>query len=109
MGVQPPSDGVDEAPDVVEFGIAALAAKLDARDVSYPITAAALAESHGQLSVPVDASGNEVTLETVLERCDQQQFGSERELLDALHPVFEAEREAVSRSILAQLRSLVPF
>jgi hypothetical protein len=109
MGVQPPSDGVDEDPDVVEFGIAALDAKLESREVSYPVTSDALAESHGQLTVPVDASGNEVTLATVLERCDEHRFDSEQALLEALHPVFEAEREAVSRSILAQLRRLVPF
>jgi len=109
MGVQPPSDGVDEPPDVVEFGIAALDAKLESRDVTYPVTADELARQHGDLSVPVDAAGHEVALREVLDQCGASEFDSEGDLLEALHPVFEAEREAVSRSILAQLRSLVPF
>jgi len=109
MGVQPPSDGVDEEPDVVEFGIAALDAKLEGREVHYPVSSEALAREHGDLQIPVDASGHEVALDAVLEKCGRQEFDSEQDLLEALHPVFEAEREAVSRSILAQLRSMVPF
>lgn len=109
MGVQPPSDGVDETPDVVEFGIAALDAKLEARDVSFPTDSDRLVRDHGDLAVPVDAAGHEVTLEEALSKADREHFESEQELLDVLHPVFEAEREAVSRSLLAQLRALVPF
>jgi hypothetical protein len=109
MGVQPPSDGVDDTPDVVEFGIAALDAELESRAVSYPVTADELARRHGDLAVPVDAGGNEIKLREVLDRCESTEFASERELLEALHPVFGAERESVSNSLLAQLRSLVPF
>ena len=109
MGVQPPSDGVPEEPDVVEFGIAALDAKLEGREVAYPINSETLARRHGDLRIPVDAAGHEVTLEAALEECSEREFDSEQDLLEALHPVFEAEREAVSRSLLAQLRSLVPF
>jgi hypothetical protein len=109
MGVQPPSDGVDESPDVVEFGIAALAAKLESRDVRFPATADELVGAHGDVAVPVDAAGHEVTLESVLDQCTQREFETDQDLLDALHPIFEAEREATSRSLLAQLRSLVPF
>lgn len=109
MGVQPPSDGVEEEPDVVEFGIAALAAKLEAREVSFPADSAELVREHGDLAVPVDAAGHEVTLGEILEKVDEDRFDSQGELLDVLHPIFEAEREAVSRSLLAQLRALVPF
>jgi hypothetical protein len=109
MGVQPPSDGVAEEPDVVEFGIAALDAALDERDVAFPIDADSLERAHGDLRVPVDAAGNDIRLATALERTDRTRFESEGDLLEALHPVFEAEREAVSNSFIAQLRGLFPF
>lgn len=109
MGVQPPSDGVSEEPDVVEFGIAALDAELDAREVAFPIDADALVETHGDLRIPVDAAGNDIRLAEAVERTGQAHFESEGELLEVLHPVFEAEREAVSNSLLAQLRGLFPF
>lgn len=109
MGVQPPSDGVAEEPDVVEFGIAALAAELEDREVDYPIDAEAFVDAYGHLSVPVDAAGNEVDLAEAVNRSNRRRFESEGDLLDALHPVFEAEREAISRSLLAQLKTLFPF
>ena len=109
MGVRPPTNDVDDGPDVVEFGIPALAAKLESRELRYPVAADELARTHGDLEIPVDAAGNEITLSDAIERADRSSFESERDLLDALHSVFEAERAAVSRSILAQLKSLLPF
>lgn len=109
MGVQPPSDGVSEEPDVVEFGIAALNAELDDRDIEFPIDADALGDAHGDLRIPVDAAGNDIRLAAALERTGRTNFESEGDLLEALHPVFEAEREAVSNSLLARLRGLLPF
>lgn len=109
MGVRPPSNGVEEEPDVVEFGIPALAAKLESRDVGYPTDTDTLARQYGDLPIPVDAAGHEVSLAEVLDKVDRRTFESEADLLDALHPVFEAEREAVSRSVVAQLRGLLPF
>ena len=109
MGVQPPSNDIETEPDVVEFGIAALAASLENREVSYPVTADRLAREHGDITVPVDAAGHEVRLEAVLDQAGASEFASEADLLDALHPVFESEREAVSRSVVAQLRGLLPF
>jgi hypothetical protein len=109
MGVQPPSNEIETEPEVVEFGIAALAAKLDSRAVSYPIDADRLEEEHGDVSVPVDAAGHEITLADALASTERTGFDSEADLLDALHPVFEAEREAISRSLVAQLRGLLPF
>jgi len=44
-----------------------------------------------------------------LDRCDRDTFESRQDLLNALHPVFEERREAVSSSLVAHLRSLVPF
>lgn len=109
MGVQPPSNDIETEPDVVEFGIAALAATLETREVDYPISADRLAREYGDVSVPVDAAGHEIRLEEALEKASADEFDSRGDLLDALHPVFESEREAVSRSVVAQLRGLLPF
>ncbi|MEF8820971.1 MAG: hypothetical protein V5A52_01720 [Halovenus sp.] len=107
MGVRPPSNGTGTEPDAIEFGIAALDARLDERNVSFPVSAADLDAAHGDLSVAVDASGTEITLSDALAACDQHSFDSQQDLLNALHPVFEAKRE--SSGILDRLRSLVPF
>ena len=109
MGVQPPADDIAEKPDVIEFGIAALDAELPDSGLSFPLDSADLAEAHGDLSIPVDAAGNEMRLTAALEECDRDTFESRQDLLNELHPVFEARREAVSNSVLAQLRTLVPF
>lgn len=109
MGVQPPSDEISDEPDVIEFGIAALAARLEERSVSFPVGADRLRAEHGDLSVPVDAGGTEITLADALDGTSRRQFESEQDLLNALHPVFEQRRERSARSIIAQLRALVPF
>lgn len=109
MGVRPPSNDIDDEPDVVEFGIAALDARLDDGDASFPATAAELDEKYGDLDVPFDAAGHSMTFGEALDETPSQQFDSRQELLDDLHPVFERERRATSNSLLAQLRSLVPF
>jgi len=109
MGVQPPSNDVDEEPEVIEFGIAALDARLEELDVSFPADADRLRREYGSLSVPVDAAGTEITLADALEATSREEFTSEQDLLNALHPVFEERRERSSRSIIARLRTLVPF
>jgi hypothetical protein len=110
MGVQPPSDELDEGPEVVEFGIAALDAQLEEIDsLSFPAERSHLQQEYGDITVPVDASGHEIQLDQVLAEVDETSFESRRELLNALHPVFEQRREQTSRSLLAQLRALVPF
>jgi len=109
MGVRPPSNDIDDEPDIVEFGIAALDARLDDADVSFPVTAEKLADEYGDVTVPFDAAGHEVTLREALQEVDGREFESHPELLDALHPVFERKRQAASNSLLAQLRALVPF
>lgn len=109
MGVQPPSNELEEAPDVVEFGIAALDAELPDQGLTFPLAAEDLRRAHGDMTVPVDAAGNEMALADALDRCDQSTFETRQDLLNALHPVFEEKRAAVSRSLIAQLRSLVPF
>jgi len=109
MGVRPPSDDIDDEPDVVEFGIAALDAKLESREITFPIDAEELVDRHGDVSVPVDAAGHETSLASAVEATDRRRFDSEADLLEALHPVFEAQREAVSRSLVARLRGLLPI
>lgn len=109
MGVQPPTDELEEKPDVVEFGIAALDARLTELDVSFPTDAETLTAEYGNLTVPVNAAGHEISLGEAIEETGRTKFDSERDLLNALHPVFETRREKTSRSVLAQLRSLVPF
>lgn len=109
MGVQPPTNDVEETPDVIEFGIAALDARLENLEVSFPADADRLREEYGSVTVPVNAAGTEITLAAALEETDQRRFDSEQDLLKALHPVFERRREKASRSVLARLRALVPF
>jgi hypothetical protein len=107
MAVRPPQGGGDE-PDAIEFGIAALDARLDAADVEFPATAEELTRAVDG-DIPYDAAGRTVPLEEALERVPQQQFESESELLDLLHPVFEEYRVSASNGIIAQLRELLPF
>jgi hypothetical protein len=109
MGVRPPSNDVDDEPDVVEFGIAALDARLEQTDVTYPVSAAELDDEYGHIEVPFDATGHETTLHEALSEVDREEFDSQQELLNVLHPVFERKRRATSNSILSQLRGLVPF
>lgn len=109
MGVRPPANDDDDTPDVIEFGIAALNAKLSDADIQYPTDTQSLTNEVGYIEVPYDASGHSMTLEEALEETDKHTFKHEQELLNALHPVFEAKREATANSLLAQLRSLVPF
>jgi hypothetical protein len=109
MGVRPPSNDVDDEPDVIEFGIAALDARLEGAEVSYPVSTAELDDEYGHVEVPFDATGHTTTLHEALSEVDRTEFDSQQELLNVLHPVFERKRRATSNSILSQLRGLVPF
>jgi hypothetical protein len=109
MGVRPPSNDVDDEPDVVEFGIAALDARLEDAEVTYPVSAAELDDEYGHTEVPFDATGHTTTLHEALSEVERKEFDSQQELLNVLHPVFERKRQAASNSILSQLRALVPF
>jgi hypothetical protein len=109
MGVRPPSNNVDDEPDTIEFGIAELDARIEERNISFPVTVADLAAEHGELSVDVDAAGHEMMLHTALEECSTDSFDSRQELLNALHPVFEQRRQEISNSVFGRLRTLLPF
>lgn len=107
MAARPPSRDDDE-PDAIEFGIAALAARLD-DDLEYPATEQEVLASVDSTAIPVDGSGNTVELADALERVPQTEFDSEAELLDLLHPVFEEYRSEMSSSLMGRLRGLFPF
>lgn len=108
MGVRPPANDANE-PDVVEFGIAALEPTLDDVDLEYPTDVRTVRTKLGHVEVPYDAAGNTIELERALDELDERTFETKRDLLNALHPVFEEKRETAGRSLLAQLRGLVPF
>lgn len=109
MGVRPPQQRDDEAPETVAFGIAALDAHLEAADLAFPATREALLQELGNPDVPYDAAGNEVSLERALEDTHRSRFDTRQELLNALHPVFEDERERTGRTVFGRLRSMLPF
>lgn len=109
MGVRPPSNDVGDEPDVVEFGIAAMDARLEDAEVTYPVSRTELVDELGGTKVPFDAAGNTMTVGEALSEADRDRFDSQQDLLNALHPVFERKRQAASTSLLAQLRALVPF
>lgn len=109
MGVRPPQQGEDDEPETVAFGIAALDEHLNRGDVTFPSTEAELLETLDDPAVPYDAKGNEMRLSEALEQTHIGRFETRQELLNALHPVFEAKRERANSSIVGQLRSLLPF
>jgi hypothetical protein len=108
MGVRPPTGGSADR-EAVEFGIAALAPELEESDLEFPATVDEIVRTLGDPAVPVDASGRSLHLSTAFEDVDTHQFDSERELLNALHPVFESYRETVSAGWLDSLRQSLPF
>lgn len=109
MGVRPPSNDVGDEPETIEFGIAELDARFDEDEVSFPVTDEDLASSHGDLRISVDAAGHEMRLADAVAESDHSTFDSKQDLLNALHPVFEAERERRAGSIVGRLRSLFSF
>ena len=108
MAVRPPQENSSEQ-DTIEFGIAALDARLDAADVEFPATSDELVRGVHNTDIPYDASGHTVSLEEALDKVPRSSFDSETELLDTLHPVFEEYRASASGSFLQQLRDMLPF
>ncbi|MCL9817228.1 hypothetical protein [Natronocalculus amylovorans] len=103
----PPSDSSE--PDLIEFGIAALDARLENTELTYPTTATKIVDAVQQTAIPIDGSGNTVELQEALEQLPQQEFENKTELLNQLHPVFEMYREEASSGFFGRLRSLLPF
>ena len=107
MAVRPPQQDGDE-PDSLEFGIAALSPYLSESDLTFPATADEVVRELDDPAIPYDANGNTVALSEALGAVRTAQFDTQRELLDALHPVLEEYRES-GGGILSQLRALLPF
>jgi hypothetical protein len=108
MAVRPPSgDGTD--PDAIEFGIAALAAHLDEGAVDFPADTETIADALDHVAVPVDANETTVSIDDALRATERTHYESRNQLLNELHPVFEAYRAEASTSIVGRLRGLLPF
>lgn len=108
MGVRPPTGDSGER-EAIEFGIAALTPIVEEAEVEFPADANTVVRELGDPNVPVDANGRSMRLSSAVEETEQRRFESQRELLNALHPVFESRREAVSTGWLASIRSQLPF
>ena len=91
MAAVPPSSDEDE-PDAVAFGIPALDDRLRRTDVNFPIPAGELIDELGDPDVPYDPSGRTITLSEAVDRSGRDRFETRRDLLNALHPVFEEAR-----------------
>lgn len=109
MGVRPPSSGDDDEPESVEFGIAAVDARLKDADLSFPATRADVEAELGDESIPYDVHGNDVLLSKMLNEVHIDEFRSRQELLNALHGPFEEYRRDNSGGVVQQVRSLLPF
>jgi hypothetical protein len=109
MGVRPPSNGDDEEPDSIEFGIAAVDAHLRDSDLSFPATKDDISAAIGHERIPYDVHGNDVPLGEILAEVPTEQFDSRQELLNALHQPFEEYRRDHSNGVVAQVRALLPF
>lgn len=108
MGVRPPSAGSDAEPEVIEFGIAAVDARLEESTLSFPATAEEVIEAIGDSEIPYDANGRSMPVEAAVEATEKTEFSDRNELLNALHFVFEEKRER-SLGLIDRLRSLLPF
>jgi hypothetical protein len=109
MGVRPPQQSDDDAPETIAFGIAVLDEHLERADVVFPATSEELLDSVGDPAIPYDAKGNEIRLSEALSEVPQSSFETRQEFMNILHPVFEARRQRANNSIVGQLRSLLPF
>lgn len=108
MGVRPPQND-SSPPDTVEFGIAALDARLDESDLEFPATHEEIPLAVENTANPYNAAGRTLELAVALEKIPKRHFENEIELLDELHPVFEHQRRTASGGLVSRLRALLPF
>lgn len=102
----PPSDS---DPDLIEFGIPVVDDRLEETDLEFPATRSEVEAALGPIDIPYDAAGHTVTVSAALDHLEQDEYESKHELLDALHPVFEARRQRASAGLMATIRSVLPF
>lgn len=108
MAARPPQGGGSD-PEAIEFGIAALDERLDRAGVQFPASTTELLDAMDDTEVAVDAAGNTLDLATVLREIPAEQFDTERDLLNRLHPIFEERRRSGAGSLLGRVRALLPF
>lgn len=106
MAVRPPGDGSE--PDHIEFGIAALAARLEEADVEFPATAEEICAGIENTAVPYDGSGNTLELREALSELGTDRFETKTQLLEEIHPVFE-HRRRTGGGIVERIRQFLPF
>ncbi|ELY95627.1 DUF5789 family protein [Natrialba taiwanensis] len=109
MGVRPPSNGDDDEPESIEFGIAAVDATLRSADLTFPATKDDVEAALGHERIPYDAHGNDVSLGEILAEVQTRKFDTRQELLNELHQPFEAYRREHSGGVFQQVRSMLPF
>ncbi|RKD98040.1 DUF5789 family protein [Halopiger aswanensis] len=109
MGVRPPSSGDDDEPESIEFGIAAVDAKLRDSDLSFPATKDDVAAELGHERIPYNVHGDDVALGEILAEVNTPEFRSRQELLNELHQPFEEYRRQHSGGVFQQVRSMLPF
>jgi len=103
----PPPQGEDAEPEAIAFGIAAVDAILEDTELAFPATGQEVLEAVGDHEIPYDPRGRSIQLSAALEATDRTTFESRRELLNALHPVFEAKRD--KGGLGGWVRSILPF
>ncbi|MEY7851231.1 hypothetical protein AB7C87_18760 [Natrarchaeobius sp. A-rgal3] len=109
MGVRPPSGGDDEEPESIEFGIAAVDARLKESDLSFPATRDDVDAELGHERIPYNVHGSRISLGEMLAEVETNEFRSRQELLNELHGPFEAYRKEHSGGVIQQVRSMLPF
>lgn len=108
MAVRPPGND-DETPEAIEFGIAALDARLEESNVEFPATRTEIVRGISAEEIPYDASGHTLDLAEALDRAGPERFETKSELMNALHPIFEERRRRGGGSVLERLRAVLPF
>lgn len=109
MGVRPPSNNDDDEPESVDFGIAAVDARLRSSELSFPATRDDVDAELGHERIAYDVHGNDVPLGEMLAETDRGRFDSRQQLLNALHEPFEEHRRQNSNGVVQQVRSMLPF
>lgn len=108
MAARPPGGGGSSEPEVIEFGIAVLDARIEEAGVSFPATSEEIVGAIDDTEIPYDAAGRTVRLDAVVDKLPQRRFENETEFLNAVYPVFD-EKRRTSGGVLSTLRDALPF
>lgn len=108
MAARPPGGGESAEPEAIEFGIAALSARLDESDLTYPATSQEVVRALGEPAIPYDSKGRSIELSSALETAPKSRFETETELLETLYPVFDDARRRRG-GFFDGLRDVLPF